>query len=125
MEKTEELKKTINLEKEIKMLEVTNIQAINKGTVLCKCDVRVIPWKMTMHDVLVFEKGQDRYCSLPTEKFETREGEVKYKKKISFDTDEITRRFQSQVMKAIDEYLAGNPEMEPEPVVTSDQTVPF
>ena len=39
------------------MIEVQNINAVNKGSLLATCDVHIVPWKLTFHEVKIFEKG--------------------------------------------------------------------
>jgi hypothetical protein len=107
------------------MIEVSNIEAIHKGSLLAKCDVRIVPWKLTLNEVKIFEHGANRSVAMPSQQYETREGETKYKELMSFDTDDLKKRFRAQVLKAVELYLAQNPDMEPEPVVTEDAEAPF
>lgn len=107
------------------MINVLNIHAINKGTLLATCDVHIIPWKLTLHEVKVFEKGSSRWISLPSKDFITNEGEKKYTELMSFDNEAIKNRFRSQIMGAIDKYLESNPDMKPEDVVKEDDEIPF
>lgn len=107
------------------MIEIENIEAIHKGKLLAKCTVHIPSWKMRLQNVMVFEEGAKRWVNMPTHVFENREGETIYQELISFDSSDITRRFKAQVKKAVDEYLAKNPDMEPEPVVKGDEEVPF
>ncbi|SRR6478609_7649382 len=107
------------------MIEVQNINAVNKGTLLATCDVHIIPWKMTLHEVKIFEKGTNRWISLPSREFINDLGEKKYTELVTFDNDGVKNRFRGQIMGAIDKYLASNPDMTPEPVVTEQDDFPF
>lgn len=107
------------------MIEVLNIQAVNKGSLLAKCDVRIIPWKLTMHDVKVFEKGANRWIGMPSRDYVDNFGEKKYIEHLSFDDEGTKSRFRAQIMGAIDKYLSSNPEMKPEEVITEDSEFPF
>lgn len=107
------------------MLEVLNIHAINKGTLLATCDVHIIPWKMTLMDVKIFEKGANRWINLPSKEFVNDLGEKKYQELIIFDSEAIKNRFRNQVMSAIDKYLTSNPDMRPEDVVKETDELPF
>ncbi len=107
------------------MLEIQNINAINKGTLLATCDVHIIPWKITLHDIKVFEKGSNRWISMPSKEFTNDLGEKKYTEQISFDNEGIKNRFRNQIMGAIDKYLAENPDMKPEDVINEDDDMPF
>ncbi len=107
------------------MLEVQNINAVNKGTLLATCDVHIIPWKMTLHEIKVFEKGANRWIGMPSREFTNDQGEKKYTELLTFDTEAIKNRFRNQIMGAIDKFLAENPEMKPEDVVKEDDELPF
>ncbi len=107
------------------MFEIQNIQAVNKGSLLARCDVHIIPWKMTLHDVTVFEKGANRWIGMPSKEFVDKAGEKKYVELITWDNDSVKNRFRNQIMGAIDKYLEGNPDMKPEDVVKEDDDFPF
>lgn len=107
------------------MIEVQNINALHKGTLLATCDVHIIPWKMTLHEIKIFEKGTSRWIGMPSKEFTTDTGEKKFTELVSFDNEGIKNRFRSQIMSAIDTYLATNPDMTPENVVNEDDKLPF
>lgn len=107
------------------MIEVQNINAVNKGTLLATCDVHIIPWKLTFHDVKIFEKGANRWINLPCKEFTNDMGEKKYTEMISFDNEGVKNRFRNQIMGAIDKYLAKNPDMVPEALINEDEELPF
>lgn len=107
------------------MLEVQNIFPVNKGSLLATCDVHIVPWKMTLHEVKIFEKGANRWISLPSKEFTNDSGEKKYTELVTFDNDGVKNRFRSQIMGAIDKYLASNPDLTPEDVVKADDEIPF
>lgn len=107
------------------MLEVLNINPIQKGSLLATCDVHIIPWKTTFCDIKIFEKGASRWISLPSKEMVNDMGEKKYIELIQFDNDGIKNRFRSQIMGAIDKFLAENPEMKVEDIVKIDDDVPF
>ena len=106
------------------MLEILNINPINKGSLLASCDVHIVPWKMTMREVKVFEKAGRRWVRLPCREVINAMGEKNYIEVICFDTDAIKTRFTSQVTTAIDEYLLANPDMTPEDVIKEEE-IPF
>lgn len=107
------------------MIEVINIQPVNKGSMLAKCDVHIIPWKLTLHEIKIFEKGQNRWIGMPAREHTNDAGEKKYIELISFDNEGVKNRFRTQIMNAIDKYLAENPEMKPEPVIKEEDFLPF
>lgn len=107
------------------MIEVTNINPIQKGALLASCDVHIKPWKLTLIDVKIFEKGANRWITLPAQEITTSAGEKKYKEMILFDNDSIKNKFRSQIMGAIDKFLQGNPEMKTEDVIIDSDDLPF
>ncbi len=107
------------------MLEVKNIQAINKGMLLAICDVRIVPWQFTLKEVKIFEKGASRWIGMPARDFTNDLGEKKYTELMEFDNDGVKNRFRSQIMGAIDKFLSENPDMKPEDVIKEDDGVPF
>lgn len=106
------------------MIEVKNIEAINKGNLLAKCDVHIIPWKLTLHEVKIFEKGQNRWITLPSREFVNDMQEKKYIELITFDNDSVKNRFRSQIMEAVYKFLQQNPNLTPEDVI-KDEELPF
>ena len=107
------------------MIEVQNINPINKGSLLATCDVHIKPWKMTLHEVKIFEKGSNRWLGMPAREFVTPENEKKYIELISFDNENIKNRFRSQILGAVDTFLAGNPELKQEDVIKNEEILPF
>ncbi len=107
------------------MLEIKNIEAVNKGSLLAKCDVHIKPWQMTLHEVKIFEKGASRWLGMPSREYTNDNGEKKYTDLITFDNDGVKNRFRSQVMGAVDKFLSHNPEMKPENVVKEEDVFPF
>lgn len=107
------------------MIEVQNINAINKGSLLAICDVHIKPWKLTLHEVKVFEKGANRWIGMPAKEFVNDLGEKKYTDLVTFDNESVKTRFRSQIMGAIDKFLEGNPDMKPEDVIKDTTEIPF
>ena len=106
------------------MIEVKNICPVNKGVLLATCDVRIVPWQLTLHDVKIFEKGANRWLGMPSKQYTNDSGEIKYTELITFDSDGVKNRFRSQIMGAVDKYLAENPELKIEDLV-KDEEMPF
>lgn len=107
------------------MLEVQNINAVNKGSLLATCDVHIKPWQLTLHEVKIFQKGNNRWIGMPAKDFTDQYGEKKYTDLITFDNDGVKNRFRSQIMGAVDKFLSDNPDMTPEDVIKADDNVPF
>lgn len=106
------------------MIEVHSFYPVQKGSLLAKCDVRIVPWKLTIHEVKIFEKGANRWISLPAREFVNDAGEKKYVDMISFDNDTVKNRFRDQIMEKITMYLDKNPEMKPDDII-KDEDLPF
>lgn len=107
------------------MLEVQNINPVNKGSLLAVCDVRIIPWKLTLKEIKIFEKGANRWISMPGREFINDMGEKKYIDLIEFESEGVKNRFRAQIMGAIDKFLSENPDMKPEDVIKEDDSIPF
>lgn len=107
------------------MIEVQNINAVNKGSLLATCDVHILPWKLTLHEIKIFEKGVNRWIGMPAREFTNDLGEKKYVDLVTFDNDGVKNRFRNQIMSAIDKYLASNPEMVPEDLIKEEEDLPF
>lgn len=106
------------------MIKIFNVYPVHKGDLLASCSVKIEPWKMKIHKVMVFQKGLQRWVNLPREKYETN-GETKYNDLIEFDDPGATKRFRDQVLAAVDEYIQVNGDMTPEDVVKADAPFPF
>lgn len=107
------------------IIVVSNIEAINKNSLVATCDVSIKPWKMTMRGVTLFQKGENRWVGLPSRKWENDQGETKWQELIIFDDEGVRKRFSRQIKDAIDKFLETNPNMEPEPVILESQDLPF
>lgn len=107
------------------MIVVENINPIQKGSLLAICDVHIVPWKLRLHEVKVFEKGANRWLGLPSREFVNDAGEKKYIELISFDNEAVKNRFRSQIMGAIDKFLSANPDMTPEDAIKDTDQLPF
>lgn len=107
------------------MLEVQNINPVGKGSLLATCDVHIIPWRITLNEIKIFEKGANRWIGLPSREFTNDLGEKKYIELVTFDNDGVKNRFRSQIMGAVDKFLSENPDMKPEDVIKEDEDLPF
>ncbi len=107
------------------MIEVSNINAVNKGSLLATCDVYIQPWDMELNEIKVFEKGANRWLGLPSREFTNNMGEKKFIELVNFRKEATKNRFRAQIMGAIDRYLAENPDMKPEDVIKDDEEIPF
>lgn len=107
------------------MINIENVRAINKGSLLASCDVHIVPWKLRLKEVKIFEKGQNRWIGLPSREITSDMGEKKYVELIAFDNETVKNKFRDQIMGAIDKYMETNPKMEPEAVIKEEDDFPF
>ena len=109
------------------MIEVQNINPVNKGSLLATCSVHIKPWKLTMHDVKIFQKGTNRWLGMPAKEVSGENSEKKYVELITFDAEVVKNKFRSQIMGAIDKFLASNPDMKTEDLIKEedDSYMPF
>ncbi len=107
------------------MIEISNINAVNKGSLLATCDVYIQPWEMTLHEIKIFEKGANRWLGMPSKEFTNPAGEKKYSELVRFRKDSTVKRFRAQIMEAVDKFLAQNPDMKPEDVIKENDEMPF
>lgn len=106
------------------MIEITSVNPINKGDILASVSVYIKPWKMKIHEIMVFQKGVNRWVSLPSRKYEAN-GETKYIKQLEFDDAGIEKRFRDQILAAVDAYVMRTGDLVPENVVKEDEPFPF
>lgn len=106
------------------MIDIISVNPINKGDVLASVSVAIRPWKLKIHEVIVIQKGVNRWVNLPQRKYESN-GETKYKPLLEFDDNAVEKRFRDQILKAVDEYILRNGDLVPEDVVKKDEPFPF
>ncbi len=107
------------------MIEVSNIQAVNKGSLLAKCDVYIVPWDLELCEVKVFEKGANKWLGMPSREFTNQMGEKKYIELINFRKETTKTRFRSQILEAVDKFLSANPDMKMPDLIKEDEPLPF
>ena len=106
------------------MIDVQNICPVGKGCILATCSVHIVPFKITLHEVKIFEKGARRWIGLPAR--EKMVGNDKtYIELITFDNESVKNKFRDQIMGAIDKYLELNPSMKMDDVISLDAACPF
>ncbi len=106
------------------MIQVSNVRPINKGDLLATCSVHIVPWKLKINKVAVFQRGVNRWVAMPRDKYESN-GETKYDDIMEWDDDSTKRRFRDQVTASIDEYIKKNGDMVAEDVVKQEDQFPF
>lgn len=79
---------------------------------------------MKIHEVAVFEKGANRWVSLPSKKEVVGDRNV-YTPIIEFSNNAAETRFRKQVLNCFDEWYNENPDMELQPLVQEGEEMPF
>lgn len=87
---------------------ISNVEIVNKHALYATCDVYIKPWDLTLFEVCVFQKGNQRWVGMPSKKME-KDGEVSYKALMGFKSDARMKKFRDGVMKAVDAHLLANP----------------
>ena len=105
------------------MIEVIGVNPINKGDILATVSVAIKPWKLKIHEVMVIQKGANRWVNLPQRRYEVN-GETKYAKLLEFDDQSVEKRFRDQIMASVDDYIMRNGDLIPEDVV-KEEPFPF
>lgn len=59
------------------MLKVENIKLIQKGPLVCKFDIHISEWGLTIRECTFFKKGDKRWISMPQKVYE-KDGEKNY-----------------------------------------------
>lgn len=106
------------------MINVISVNPINKGDLLASVSVHIKPWKLTIHEIIVMQKGQNRWVNLPQRKYESN-GETKYAKLLEFDDSGTEKRFRDQIVAAVEEYITRNGDLQPEDVIKEEEPFPF
>lgn len=106
------------------MIDVINVNPINKGDLVASVSVYIRPWKMKIHEITVMQKGVNVWVNLPQRKYE-KDGETKYAKLIEFDDPGADKRFRDQITQAVNTYIDKNGALEPENVIKDDEEFPF
>ncbi len=107
------------------MIEISNIFPIHKGDLMATCSVSIKPWEMTFHKVTIWQKGVNKWITLPREKYETRDGDTKYNDLIEFHTPASKKRFSEQVIAAVDKYIEQQGDFTPQALIREDAPLPW
>jgi DNA-binding cell septation regulator SpoVG len=68
-----------------------------------------LPSGLVIRDVMLHEKGDSRWVSMPAKSFE-KDGERSWVPLVEFASKEVRQAFQEQALAAVDAYLAGGGE---------------
>lgn len=104
---------------------VFNINPVHKGDILASCSVHIKPWHLKINEVLVFEKGANRWVSLPSRKYLANDNTEKYAPLLEFDEPGMLKKFRDHIMDAVDRYIAANGSLEPVDPLKDIDECPF
>lgn len=76
-------------------------------------DIYVPKWRAIVHGCRLFMKDGRRWVTLPSNKYEHRDGGEAFSPTMSFDSKEFDKAFSEQAKKAIDEWCAKNANGDP------------
>lgn len=107
------------------MIEIQNIDRIDKGSLLMKCDVYIKPWRLVLKEVKVFQKGVQRWIGMPSREVLGSDGIRKYHELIDFDSDSVKKRFREQILKKVQEVLETDPEVGIADPIQETEEMPF
>jgi hypothetical protein len=108
------------------MLEIDNVKQINKGALVAVLNVRIVEWKITLYEIKVFQKGENRWLGMPCKEVITQAGEKKYFELVQFDRDDdVKTRFRDEVLAAFDKYSDCGTNVKTASPIKSADDVPF
>ena len=91
------------------MIEIQDFKPKNHQCLLGTFSVKMKKWgHFIIKEMSYFKKGDQRWVSFPSRQYEA-DGKKKYFPYVGFETMEVTKDFQTHVLKALDEYIAKNP----------------
>lgn len=102
MENPEDRKLFCNTNYGENMIEILKSKMINKGTLLAVCDVNVIPWKITLKEIKIFQKGSSRWLGMPCRDYLNEKNEKQYYELVAFEDDTAKNAFRDSVLLAFD-----------------------
>lgn len=101
------------------MIEILNVKKSEKGDVLGTCTVHIKPWGTVYHEVTVFQRGINRWISMPVRKYESN-GETKYVKLFEMIDPSKDKRFRDEILAAVEEYILKYGDFIPKPIINED-----
>jgi hypothetical protein len=89
-----------------KQIEIKNWTPLTKNTLRGFCTVK-LPSGMLIHAVMLHEKGDHRWISLPAREYtDEKTGKKQFARFIEFDNRTIADRFRDQVLASLDRHFA-------------------
>lgn len=102
-------------------MQIENYIHVGKGCVLAKFEVVIPQWQLSIRDCVLFQKGDQKWVSLPARRFENSEGKICYFPFIKFE-EAAHGRFQVKVLEALKPYIG---KAVPQEQSINDEELPF
>lgn len=77
------------------------LRRINKGALLGFATLRIEAWHLTIHNCGWFRSTKGEWISMPSQRYETRDGKVKYQPLVEFSDKMAAERFQAAALRAV------------------------
>ena len=100
-------------------IDILEFRSVSKGYLLGFLTVRLLTIGMEIRDIALFEKGGGKWVNLPRKEYQKKDGTKGWTELVRFTERTTHEKFQTEVLKALDEYLKKTPEE------TADSDVPF
>ena len=102
-------------------IQISNVTMKNKGALILQCDVKLVPWGLSLREVRYFEKGQNYWVGMPCRSWKGDDDQWCFKELIQFEDIDTKEKFRrsicEEIRKCIENGIDETPEM--------DEEVPF
>lgn len=85
-------------------IEILDYKAINKGSLMGTCHVKLLDMGWTIRDVSIFDSNGVKGIGMPARQYE-QDGKKKYYKYFIPETPEIGKAFETLVLAKLEKYL--------------------
>jgi hypothetical protein len=108
-------------------IEILNYRKIQNGSaILAEFSLKIPKWHIILHKIKHMKgKNGGEFVTGPSEKYVDKEGKTKYARFWQFEDRETDDRFQKEVRRTLDEFLADNPETPVQTTMDLDEEIPF
>lgn len=86
-------------------MEIQNYKPIGKGCLVGKFDLEIKEWGgLIIHECMVFKKNNQRWISLPSREFQSKDGLKKHFNLIKFNA-EVFKRLEKSALSLLDKVI--------------------
>jgi hypothetical protein len=105
-------------------MQITFVKEVNKGAFKCTVDVMMEKWgNFIIRRIKVFQKGSEQWINFPSESYE-KDGETKYYAYNMFKDQEMSKKFEAELLKLLKEYQPAPRESSPNDALYSAKPKP-